>query len=436
MRELGTRLSFLVLPWVMLAGGARWTEVLVVSAAQLAGYLLIVTRRPWGHYADLLSVALLGGFAYSTAYLEGDLITLGGIAAALGMARAIRAVPTEPSTSDTPPRENLIRAGLLLAGAAAGAAAMWLGPLGALWVNAMIFAVAAARQLAPRSGAPVPPPAPWVPSVAVNLFATNLLVQAGAVLLIVIWMREVTRAPDLLGLTAAAFALGMFGLGGRTLVFAAGTGIGGAALYLLGDRPAALLLVIAAAFVAGASTASVTPPIDSAAGKVGYIGIPAATAGVAWALGQDFLLEANLFLVLGAAAALYLIALLVPVFALRQWRQLLPDAPLLPTGPAKLPGRLTVTLVYANGQWLAEVRRGRTLLGTRHLVKSNEALNMLALLDVPGVQASIESALSVDQAEAERQAERMRNELSELESKLAGLNEMAEISDLRKTPAS
>ena len=74
----------------------------------------------------------------------------------------------------------------------------------------------------------------------------------------------------------------------------------------------------------------------------------------------------------------------------------------------------------------------RALLGSRHLVKSAEALNMLALLDVPGVHDSVEKALAVDQTEAARQAERMRNELSELEAKLAGLTEMVEITETHK----
>lgn len=425
MRELGTRLSFLVIPWVMLAGGASWVEVAVVSAAQLAGYLVVFTRRPLGHYADLASVAVLGGIAF----LHDNVIAVAVLAAALGALRAICAVPTQRSTSDAPPREGLIRSLLFVAGLAVGAAAMWLGPPGALWVTAMIFAVSAVLQLAPAVDLPSPTSLPWVPSIALSLFATNLLVQAAAVILAIAWVRDVTQAPEMLGLMAVAFALGMVGLNVRSLAFTLGALAGGATLFmLLADRPPALLLVVAAAFVAGAATASVTPPVESAVGRIGYLGIPLGTAVAAWALGQ-----VTLFAALGIAAGLYLVALLVPVFAFRAWRQLLPDAPLLPSGPAKLPGRLTVTLVYANGQWLAEVRKGRALLGSRHLVRSTEALNMLAQLDVPGVQASVESALSVDQLEAARQAERMRNELSELESKLANLNEMAEISDLRKS---
>ncbi|MFC7757867.1 hypothetical protein ACFQY4_07345 [Catellatospora bangladeshensis] len=124
-------------------------------------------------------------------------------------------------------------------------------------------------------------------------------------------------------------------------------------------------------------------------------------------------------------------ALLVPVFAYRTWRQLSAGAPAVLTGAARLPARLSVTLAYANGQWLVEVRKGRALLGTRHLVKTAEAMSMLASLDVPGVRSSVEEALAVDQTEAARQAERMRGELAELEAKLAGLSEMAELSDVR-----
>jgi hypothetical protein len=100
----------------------------------------------------------------------------------------------------------------------------------------------------------------------------------------------------------------------------------------------------------------------------------------------------------------------------------------------KLAGRISVTLAYADGQWLVEVRRGRALLGSRHPVKSAEALRMLASLDVPAVNRGIEQALADDQDEATRQAQRMRNRLAEVEAKLAGIQEMVDLSEDRKPP--
>lgn len=460
MRELATRLSFLVIPWVMLSSGARWSEAALVSAAQVAGYLAMFAKHRLGALADIASIAVLGAMAY---WLDNTL-AVGILAAMLGALRGVRSERFEPSRSDSVQRAGLILSLLALAGLAAGAAVVWLGSLGALWVNALGFAVAAARQIWSRPPpAPIPQegqiepfvgtvepqaagsvepqtPAPSAdagpdsvrdigPALALSLLATVALSQAAAVLLMTVWVRDVTRAPELLGLMAAGLAIGLLGTGTRQMVFGLGVLAGGGILFVLGDRPPALLLVVAVAFVAGVALASITPVIDAPLARLASLGVPLGTLAAAWASAQT----SSVLIGLALAAGLYVIALLVPIFAFRHWRQLLPEAPLLPTGPGRLPGRLTVTLVYTNGQWVVEVRRGRGLLGSRHLVKSAEALNMLALLEVPGVRESVERALEADQAEATRQAERMRTELSELEAKLAGLNEMAEISDTRKS---
>jgi len=100
--------------------------------------------------------------------------------------------------------------------------------------------------------------------------------------------------------------------------------------------------------------------------------------------------------------------------------------------PKASPG-LTVTLAYADGQWLVELRRGRALLGSRHAVGSAEALSMLALLNVPALSRGVEAALASDQSEASRQVDRVRGELAELEAKLTGLNEMVELNDAGKS---
>jgi MFS family permease len=288
--------------------------------------------------------------------------------------------------------------------------------------------------------------------LAAVLFLTNLLVQAGAVLLVPAWMDHVLREPQLLGLVGGAFVLGavtggvvLAGLSGepsRWIVAALAFLAGGGAAAVLGGLAPVLLLIAVVSFVCGATMSSVTPalglllaqrvpaPVRSRVGgfaaSAAYLGLPLGTAAAAWALPVLELRWA-----LAAAAGAYLVALLVPVFAYRTWRQLSAGAPAVLTGAARLPARLSVTLAYANGQWLVEVRKGRALLGSRHLVKTAEAMSMLASLDVPGVRSSVEEALAVDQTEATRQAERMRSELAELEAKLAGLSEMAELSEVR-----
>jgi hypothetical protein len=460
---LGTRITFLVVAWLMLSRSAKLTDVAIVAGAQLLSYLVFrqVSQRLRAvpAPADLLSVAVLVAMSL---YLS-NVVALASLAAGLSLLRAFGdRSPDAPAAPEVKPsRDTLIRVLLFVAGGAVGAAALWFGPAGALWANAMIFVVTAV--LAALAPAATPQPSnvdgaplarlqadPMVRRLALTLFATNLFVQAGAVLLVALWAGQITQTPQLLGLIAAAFMLGLLGAGvtfagltrnGATSVaLTLGCLAGGAAGYFfLLSRPPQLLLVVGAALVTGVATASVIPltgtllsvhvpaalksKVDGLLASVSYLGLPLGTVAAAW-----FLPRATVLTGLGAAAGAYLVAMMIPFFIFRTWRQLLPDAPA--TRAAKgLPARLTVTLAYADGQWIVEVRRGRALLGSRHLVKSAEAMNMLAVLEVPGVQDSVEKALAVDQREAAREAERMRQELAELEARLAGLSEMVEINE-------
>ena len=54
----------------------------------------------------------------------------------------------------------------------------------------------------------------------------------------------------------------------------------------------------------------------------------------------------------------------------------------------------------------------------------HSALKMVSMLDVPGVQEAVEQIVSAERAEAQAQAERLRAELAEIESRLAELREV------------
>lgn len=89
----------------------------------------------------------------------------------------------------------------------------------------------------------------------------------------------------------------------------------------------------------------------------------------------------------------------------------------------KGPSGLTVTLAYAEGEWTVAAQQGVKVLAKPYVVKPAEALRMVALVDVPGVHEAVEQILSVERAEAEQQAERLRAELAEIEARLAELRE-------------
>ncbi|MBB4763349.1 hypothetical protein BJ971_003905 [Actinoplanes digitatis] len=109
-------------------------------------------------------------------------------------------------------------------------------------------------------------------------------------------------------------------------------------------------------------------------------------------------------------------------------------APSAGTAPAprKAPGRaakpkpppgLTVTLAYTDGEWTIAANQGTKSLAKPYVVKPSEAMKIVQLVDVPGVQEAVEQIVSAERAEAEQQAERLRAELAEIEARLAELRD-------------
>jgi hypothetical protein len=87
----------------------------------------------------------------------------------------------------------------------------------------------------------------------------------------------------------------------------------------------------------------------------------------------------------------------------------------------KAPAGLTVTLAYSEGEWTVAAQQGTRSLAKPYVIKPTEALKMVALLDVPGVQEAVEAIVASERAEAQHHAERLRAELAEIEAKLAEL---------------
>lgn len=90
----------------------------------------------------------------------------------------------------------------------------------------------------------------------------------------------------------------------------------------------------------------------------------------------------------------------------------------------KPPAALVVTLSYADGEWMVAANQGTRTLAKPYLVKASEALKMMALLDVPGVQEAVEQIVSVERSEAEQHAQQLRAQLAEVEAKLAELTDL------------
>ncbi len=100
-------------------------------------------------------------------------------------------------------------------------------------------------------------------------------------------------------------------------------------------------------------------------------------------------------------------------------------APRKASRPAKGkgPAGLTVTLAYAEGEWTVAAAQGAKVLAKPYVVKPAEAMRMVSLVDVPGVQEAVEQIVAAERAEAEQQAQRLRAQLAEVESRLAELRD-------------
>jgi hypothetical protein len=97
-------------------------------------------------------------------------------------------------------------------------------------------------------------------------------------------------------------------------------------------------------------------------------------------------------------------------------------APNVKPGKApKAPASLTVTLAYADREWTVSAQQGTKSLAKPYVIKPTEALQMVALLDVPGVHQAVENIIAAERAEAEVRAQRLRAELAEIESRLTEL---------------
>ncbi len=86
--------------------------------------------------------------------------------------------------------------------------------------------------------------------------------------------------------------------------------------------------------------------------------------------------------------------------------------------PKPLPS-LTVTVAYTEGEWTVAAQQGSKALARPYMIKAAEALQLVGMLDVPGVAEAVAQIIEAERAQAQAQAERLRNELAEVEARLA-----------------
>jgi hypothetical protein len=79
-----------------------------------------------------------------------------------------------------------------------------------------------------------------------------------------------------------------------------------------------------------------------------------------------------------------------------------------------------------------EIDSGRRRLVSRQAIKPAEALEVVDLLDVPGLHGEVEQTVAADQDYARQHAEELRGELDQLETRMAGMSALIELSELRR----
>lgn len=89
----------------------------------------------------------------------------------------------------------------------------------------------------------------------------------------------------------------------------------------------------------------------------------------------------------------------------------------------KPPSALTVTLAYDAGEWTVAAHQGSKTLAKPYVVRPADALKMVGMLDVPGVHDAVEAIVTAELTEAAQRAEQLRNELAEVEARLADLRD-------------
>jgi hypothetical protein len=289
-----------------------------------------------------------------------------------------------------------------------------------------------------------------------TLLVAGALLQAAGVLLVPAWVRDALHAPATLGVIGGSVLVGaLLGRAGRSP--SAGERAGWAALaagYLLVGVPAAVGfghgphrlpdILLAGALAAGSGAFGLAlgatapgpvaladpllPPgrrarVSGLAGGLGMLAVPAGGLAGGWLAGRVGFTGAVAWG--GGLAAL---AVLAPLAGYRAWQhaeRLERAAP----GTAEV---VAVTIGYADGEWTVEIGSGRRRLAGRQAIKPAEALDVVDLLEVPGLHEEVERTVAADQAYARQHAEELRGQLDELETRMAGMSTLIELSELRR----
>jgi hypothetical protein len=89
----------------------------------------------------------------------------------------------------------------------------------------------------------------------------------------------------------------------------------------------------------------------------------------------------------------------------------------------KPPAALTVTLAYTAGEWTLGAMQGAKAIAKPYPVKPSAALRLVSMMDIAGLPEAVERIVAAERVQAQREADRLRAQLAELEARLVELAE-------------
>lgn len=470
---IGSRMSMLAIPWLVLVTTEDPVKVGVVAFAEMLPYVLSgvlaaplqdrLGARRTTILADLGSVAVMAAIALTHA----NFALLTGLVAIAGVLRgqADRSKnnllkPLMDASDSNYVRvmsaySGVMRTANLIGASAGGLAIAALGPVGALWLDAASFAVCVGLVVSavPKVRIPIPEHEPYVSALRTGfigfrkdrllrhvtgmLFLTNMFSQAGTVIFVPMWVFVVLGSPAALGVVSAAWALG--GIIGSFLFAAVaprlkrypsivfGFVAGGAPTLLVMALSENILVVATVMFLGGIAMCSVNPAIHAMVyervppamlARVGGIvaaiilaGLPLGGLLGGWLVQRFGLVNGAL-----AGSVLYFATTLIPVIGHHLWRQIDDTAAPAPVPPPVFGGLLgiRIALTHDGREWIVRVRDRGRVVSAAQSIPSRAALDALGHLKVPEVHDAVEERVEIEQSILKDEIDRLRREVQSI----------------------
>lgn len=489
--SIGSKMSFLAVPWLVLITTGSPTKMGLVGLFQTLPYVLAgILATPLVDRIGMRTVSILNDaccavfVAAIALFARHDFLILLGLATLMGSVtgvgdRAKRMLLQPLADMSGTPMARVVaifasttRINTVLGVAIGGFVIAWIGPIGALWVDAASYAVCALSILGlihipPSHQDPKPDKEPYLkslragheflkedkllPRIVRMMFFTNLFNQASGVVLVPLWVMYHYGSPIMLGWVTGAVALGGI-LGNLALIglvtklpryvtFVTGYLLAGGPRFLVLGLTGDLKVVLAVSFLSGIASSTINPAygallfervprpmqarVFGLTGAMVFGGIPLGGLVGAWFV-EGLGLQGGLVM----AGVCYMAITLSPIIGYRIWRRMDDTAPgaagqsdivdsvaflVHRTLPTAITGALQkpveVSLVFTGNEWLVAFG------GSVHPVKPLTALQAVKQLDLPPVYETVERVQALQIARDRERADELRALLMVLDRK-------------------